>query len=109
MILEGLPDRLGASVESDGVNFALFSGGAEAVELCLYDEYRNETARYFLPRQSDGVWHGFLPGCEPGQRYGYRAHGPWSPARGLRYNPAKLLIDPYARRLDGAFRWAPAI
>ncbi|NND58100.1 MAG: glycogen debranching protein GlgX [Xanthomonadales bacterium] len=109
MILEGAPLRLGASLESDGVNFALWSGGAEAVELCLYDERRNETARHFLPAQSDGIWHGFVPGIGPGQRYGYRAHGPWAPEMGLRFNPAKLLIDPYARCLDGVFSWNPAL
>jgi isoamylase len=109
MILEGSPRQLGPRVENDGVNFALYSGGAEAVELCLYDENRQETARHFLPHQSDGVWYGFLPGCRPGQRYGYRVHGPWSPAKGLRYNPAKLLIDPYTRRLDGVFQWDPAV
>jgi glycogen operon protein len=109
MMLEGCPNRLGARLENDGMNFALYSAGAEAVELCLYDERRHETARHFLPRQSDGVWHGFLPGCLPGQRYGYRVHGPWAPAKGLRHNPAKLLIDPYARRLDGIFHWDPAV
>ena len=109
MILEGCPSRLGACFEKDGVNFALYSGGAEAVELCLYDAHRHETARHFLPRQSNGVWHGFLPGCQSGQRYGYRVHGPWSPEKGLRYNPAKLLIDPYARRLEGGFHWNPAV
>ena len=109
MILEGSPNRLGAWLDDGGVNFALYSGGAEAVELCLHDEHRHETARHFLPMQSEGVWHGFLPGCLPGQRYGYRVHGPWAPAKGLRYNPAKLLIDPYTRRLDGAFIWDPAV
>jgi glycogen operon protein len=109
MILEGSPSRLGDCCENDGVNFALYSGGAEAVELCLYDAHRHETARHFLPGQSNGVWHGFLPGCQSGQRYGYRVHGTWSPAKGLRYNPAKLLIDPYARRLEGGFRWNPAV
>jgi glycogen operon protein len=109
MIQDGNPGRLGSFPEGDGVNFALYSGGAEAVELCLYDEYRRETARHFLPGCSDGIWHGFLPGCQPGQRYGYRVHGPWSPENGLRYNPAKLLIDPYARRLDGVFKWDPAV
>jgi glycogen operon protein len=109
MIQEGNPNRLGTSPEADGVNFALYSGGAEAVELCLFDENRHETARHFLPGQKDGIWHGFLPGCRPGQRYGYRVHGPWLPAKGLRYNPAKLLIDPYARRLDGPFQWNPAV
>jgi len=109
MILEGSPKRLGAGIENGGVNFALYSGGATAVELCLYDEHRHETARHFLPGHKDGVWHGFLPDCMPGQRYGYRVHGPWLPAKGLRYNPAKLLIDPYARRLYGVFQWDPAV
>jgi glycogen operon protein len=109
MIQTGSPNRLGSFFEGEGVNFALYSGGAEAVELCLYDENRHETVKYFLPAQSDGIWHGFLPGCQPGQRYGYRVHGPWSPRKGLRYNPAKLLIDPYARRLDGEFQWNPAV
>jgi isoamylase len=109
MIENGTPNRLGSWLEDGGVNFALYSGGAEAVELCLYDENRHETARHFLPHQTDGVWHGFLPGCKAGQRYGYRVHGPWAPAKGLRFNPAKLLIDPYARRLDGTFKWDPAV
>ncbi len=109
MIQEGIPHKLGSLFESEGVNFALFSSGAEAVELCLYDENRRETAKHFLPGQSEGVWHGFLPGCQPGQRYGYRVHGPWAPERGQRFNPAKLMIDPYARRLDGVFQWNPAV
>jgi glycogen operon protein len=109
MISKGSPNRLGAWLENDGVNFALYSGGAEAVELCLYDEHRQETVKYFLPDQDDGVWHGFVPGGAPGQRYGYRVHGPWSPEKGLRFNPAKLLVDPYARRLDGHFLWDPAV
>lgn len=109
MIQEGNPDRPGTFPDGDGVNFALFSDGAEAVELCLYDENRQETARHSLPMRSDGMWHGYLPGCRPGQRYGYRVHGPWLPERGFRYNPAKLLIDPYARRLEGDFRWDPAV
>jgi len=109
MIQDGSPSSLGAWSVEDGVNFALYSGGAEAVELCLYDGQRRETARHFLPQNKNGVWHGFLPGCQAGQRYGYRVHGPWSPDRGLRHNPAKLLIDPYARSLDGIFRWDPAV
>jgi glycogen operon protein len=109
MIQESSPSPLGAWGREGGVNFALYSGGAEAVELCLYDEQRRETARYFLPEQKDGVWHGFLPGCQAGQCYGYRVHGPWSPDRGLRYNPVKLLIDPYARKLNGTFQWNPAV
>ena len=109
MIREGSPAPLGAQADGEGVNFALYSGGAEAVELCLYDGNRHETARHFMPQCTAGVWHGYLPGCRPGQRYGYRVHGPWAPTRGLRFNPAKLLIDPYARRLDGVFRWDPAV
>ncbi len=109
MIQEGSPAPLGSKADGEGVNFALYSGGAEAVELCLYDEHRHESERHFLPGQTEGVWHGYLPGCKPGQRYGYRVHGPWAPAKGLRYNPAKLLIDPYARRLDGGFQWDSAV
>lgn len=105
----GNPRKLGASVVEDGVNFALHAGAAEAVELCLFDATGEQTERHFLPEQKNGVWHGFLQGCEPGQRYGYRVHGTWDPAAGLRHNPAKLLIDPYARRLQGDVRWAPAV
>jgi len=109
MILAGLSASLGATCDGQGVNFALYASAAEAVELCLYDEHGHPTAHHFLPEQSDGVWNGYLPGCRPGQRYGYRVHGPWSPEDGLRHNPAKLLIDPWARRLDGACRWAPEV
>jgi glycogen operon protein len=109
MMQEGSPTRLGAWLEDGGVNFALFASAAEAVEVCLYDENRHEQTRHFLTGQSDGVWHGFLPGCAAGQRYGYRVHGQWAPALGLRHNPSKLLIDPYTRRLEGRFRWDPAV
>jgi len=105
---EALPP-LGATPDGDGVHFALYSGVAEAVELCLFDEDRQPAARHLLPHQKDGVWHGFLPGCGPGQRYGYRVHGPWDPEKGLRCNPSKLLIDPYALQLDGVFQWGPAV
>jgi glycogen operon protein len=109
MILAGRSSTLGACCDADGVNFALYSTSAEAVELCLFDERGNETARHFLPHSRDGVWAGFLPACRAGQRYGYRVHGAWSPEHGLRHNPAKLLIDPWARRLDGCFQWSPAV
>lgn len=108
-ILAGASASLGATCDAEGVNFALYAGDADAVELCLFDANRQPVGHHFLPGQSDGVWSGYLPGCRPGQRYGYRAHGPWSPAEGLRYNPAKLLIDPWARRLEGGCRWAPAV
>ncbi|WP_424947968.1 glycogen debranching protein GlgX [Candidatus Spongiihabitans sp.] len=103
----GCRDPLGAHWDGDGVNFALYSARAEAVELCLFDAQGNETARLALPDQDDDIWHGYLPGCKPGQRYGYRVHGPYQPAQGLRFNANKLLIDPYARALDGGFSWSP--
>jgi len=109
MIQNGRSNVLGANCLDEGVNFALWSGSAEAVELCLFDEARQQVATHFLPDSKDGTWSGFLPGCAAGQRYGYRVHGSWSPEQGLRHNPAKLLMDPWARRLDGAFRWAPAV
>ena len=109
MIQPGNPATLGASAEKDGVNFAVYAGSASAVELCLFDESGHQAATHYLPEQFNGVWHGFLPGCSAGQRYGYRAHGAWNPDQGLRHNPAKLLLDPYARALSDAFRWDPAV
>jgi len=109
MIGVAQPVSLGASTDGDGVRFALYSGVAEAVELCLFDEHRQQVAQHMLSGPSDGVWHGYVPGCSAGQRYGYRVHGPWDPDQGLRCNPAKLLIDPWARRLEGDYEWAPAV
>jgi len=109
MIEKGTPDRLGPSPDDSGCNFALYSAIAERVELCLFDSSGNATATHDLPERSDGVWHGYLPGCTPGQLYGYRVHGPFDVTRGLRCNPRKLLIDPWARRLQGAFRWTDAV
>ena len=109
MMQSGRPDHPGSHWDGQGVNFALYSSAAEAVELCLFDTDNQQVQCYRLPGQSDGVWHGYLPGCEPGQRYGYRVHGPWLPAEGLRFNPSKLLIDPYARALDGVFEWSGAV
>ena len=103
-IRPGSADIPGATVDADGVNFALWSGVAERVELCLFDAGRNEIS-LDLPACDDGVWHGFVPGCAAGQRYGFRVHGRWDHDAGLRCNPAKLLLDPYARQLDGAFDW----
>ncbi len=86
-----------------GVNFAVYSRHAEAIELCLFDQHgAPETARIRLPVHSDGVWHGFVPGLQVGQLYGLRAHGPYQPSHGQRFNPAKLLLDPFARSLVGA-------
>ncbi|HEY8514616.1 MAG TPA: glycogen debranching protein GlgX [Candidatus Binatia bacterium] len=100
----GAPAPLGATWDGEGVNFAIYSENATAVELCLFDEASNET-RIALRERTGFVWHGYVPGLRPGQRYGYRVHGPYDPARGHRFNPAKLLIDPYARALDGSFTW----
>ncbi len=90
----------GAIFDGVGTNFAMYASAADAVDLCLIDEAGNET-RTRLEEKDAGVWHAFLPMVSPGQRYGYRVHGPWDPARGLRYNPDKLLLDPYARAVHG--------
>jgi isoamylase len=104
----GQPFPLGATYDGAGTNFSLFSEAAERVELCLFDESDHET-RLTLPEMTQLCWHGYLPGVGPGQRYGFRVHGPYDPARGLRCNPAKLLIDPYAKALVGEVRWDPAV
>ena len=91
---------LGATWDGEGTNFAVFSENAEAVELCLLDHERRET-RIPVTQCTAHIWHTYLPGVGPGQRYGYRVHGPWDPARGLMFNPAKFLIDPYAKAIDG--------
>ena len=109
MIETGSPGSLGAHWDGQGVNFALYSSAAEAIELCLFDASGQQQTCISLPSNTDGVWHGYLPGCEPGQHYGYRAHGPWAPEAGQRFNPAKLLIDPYACMLDGSFQWSGAL
>ena len=93
---------LGSTFDGAGTNFALFSGVAEKVELCLIDDDGAET-RIPLEEVDNHVWHAYLPGVSPGQRYGYRVHGPWDPANGKRCDPNKLLVDPYARAFDGKF------
>ena len=103
----GQPYPLGASYDGVGTNFALFSEVADRVELCLFDDSGNE--KRLDVTEADGyVWHCFLPGIGPGQRYGYRVHGPHLPDAGLRCNETKLLLDPYARALDGQVTWDPA-
>ena len=105
----GLPHPLGATWDGGGVNFALFSANATKVELCLFDpKGKRETDRIELPEYTHEVWHGYLPEVRPGQLYGYRVHGPYDPANGHRFNPNKLLIDPYARGLVGDIRWHDA-
>jgi glycogen operon protein len=97
---------LGASCRDGGVNFALYSAYAEAVELCLFDASgEREIGRALLPGRDGDIWHGFLPGAEAGCCYGYRVHGAYAPGLGHRFNPHKLLLDPYARELRGQFRW----
>jgi isoamylase len=100
----GTAAPLGATFDGVGTNFALFSEVAEAVELCLFDDAGTETRRQLTERDA-GVWHGYLPAVQPGQRYGYRVHGPYDPQRGHRCNPAKLLLDPYAKAVDGEISW----
>ncbi|WP_327233643.1 glycogen debranching protein GlgX [Streptomyces sp. NBC_01317] len=99
---------LGAQYDGAGTNFALFSEVAENVELCLVDDDGAEH-RIALPEVDGSVWHGYLPGVGPGQRYGYRVHGPFDPANGLRCNPAKLLLDPYAKAIDGQIDGDPSL
>jgi isoamylase len=99
-VLPGHPFPLGAHPEAGGVRFAVASSVADAVELCLIGEDGSER-RIELTERTFGIWHGLVPGVTPGQRYGYRVHGPYEPGRGLRCNPAKLLVDPYARRISG--------
>lgn len=91
---------LGASYDGAGVNFALYSQVAQKVELCLFDEHDAET-RIEMTEQNSYVWHNYIPGLQPGQRYGYRVYGPYDPMRGLRCNPNKLLLDPYAKAIEG--------
>ena len=106
----GLPYPFGASWDGMGVNFAVFSMHATRLQLCLFDaQGRREVARLDLPEKSVDVWHGYLPHAQPGLVYGFRAHGPYEPHNGLRFNPHKLLLDPYARKLVGNLRWTDAV
>lgn len=106
----GAPYPLGATWDGSGVNFALFSAHATKVELCLFDQSgRRELERVTLPEYTDEIWHGYLPDVRPGQLYGYRVHGPYAPNEGHRFNPHKLLLDPYALELRGEVRWHDAL
>ncbi|HEY5899297.1 MAG TPA: glycogen debranching protein GlgX [Burkholderiales bacterium] len=109
-VKEGLPYPRGATWDGEGVNFALFSAHATRVELCLFDASGQvETARIELPEYRDEVWHGYVPGIGPGAIYGFRVHGPYAPEEGHRFNPNKLLLDPYARAHIGALKWDAAV
>jgi isoamylase len=109
-VQEGRPFPLGSSWDGLGVNFALFSANATKVELCLFDENgETELERIELPEYTDEVWHGYLPDARPGQVYGYRVHGPYLPKEGHRFNPNKLLLDPYAKQIVGEVTWDHAL
>ena len=103
----GSHNVLGAQWDGEGTNFALFSEHATGVELCLFDrpDDAHERERIPLRQRTDQVWHAYLPDVRPRQLYGYRVQGPYDPDRGHRFNPAKLLLDPYARAISGAIRW----
>ena len=104
---EGLPYPLGAHWDGNGTNFALFSANATKVEVCLFDG--DKETRIELPEYTDEIFHGYLPEIGPGQFYGYRVHGPYEPENGHRFNPNKLLLDPYARAHAGTLKWDPAV
>ncbi len=109
LLQQGLVAPLGATPLNGGVNFALFSEHAAAVELCLFDENGKERARLSMPGRTGDIFHGFLPDARPGLLYGYRVHGAWQPLAGDRFNANKLLIDPYARELNGRIIWNDAL
>ncbi|MEM7203074.1 MAG: glycogen debranching protein GlgX [Planctomycetota bacterium] len=108
-LVAGRPEPLGATLDGGGTNFALFSAHAERVELCLFDASGRETARLPLPGRTGDVWHGHAAGVGAGQRYAFRVDGPYAPAAGHRFNPHKLLLDPYARAIDGPVLGRPAM
>src|SRR5678815_1474361 len=104
----GAVHPLGATFDGAGVNFSLFSEHATKVELCLFDgvDETKETHRIPLPEHTDMVWHGYFPDVEPGQLYGFRVHGPFEPQNGHRFNPNKVVLDPYAKAIGRDVRWA---
>ncbi|MBT8410942.1 MAG: glycogen debranching enzyme GlgX, partial [Octadecabacter sp.] len=109
LIEAGTPNPLGATFDGDGVNFAVFSKHATRVTLCLFDDNGVENQIVTLPEREGHIWHGYVRGLRPGQQYGFRMHGPYKPEEGHRFNPYKLLIDPYAKRLTGHPVWHDAL
>src|SRR6185503_8259948 len=108
-VKEGLPSPRGATWDGKGVNFALFSANATKVEVCLFDSAGKERERIELPEYRDETWHAYVPDVGPGTLYGYRVHGPYAPEEGHRFNPNKLVLDPYARSHIGSLLWDPAL
>ena len=110
-LLPADPRYLGATLTDDGANFALWAQAADAVELCLFNEINGHfvETRFALAHRTGPIWHGYLSGVRSGQRYGYRVYGPWNPEQGLRFNAAKLLLDPYTHHIDGAVEYVPEI
>ena len=109
-VFNGKPYPLGAVCDEKGVNFALFSANAEKVELCLFDESgAKELQRFPILENDNNIWHIYLQGVKAGQLYGYRVYGPYEPAKGKRFNPNKLLMDPYAKKLSGEIIWNKAL
>jgi glycogen operon protein len=110
-IWPGRPYPLGATWDGEGINFALFSENAAGVELCLFEgpDQKQESHRIRIEERTDQIWHVYLPEIRPGQHYGYRVHGPYEPESGHRFNPAKLLIDPYAKAISGSIEWSDVV
>jgi isoamylase len=109
-VREGTPHPLGSTFTGDGVNFAVFSAHATQVQVCIFDEAgTTQTGCVTLPEYTDEVWHGFVPGLQPGTRYGLRVHGPYEPEKGHRFNHHKLLLDPYAKAYMGELKWGPEV
>src|SRR5438105_1889317 len=103
----GEPYPRGSTWDGEGVNFALFAANATRVELCIFDPSgRRELQRIEVRERTDEIWHCYLPEARPGTLYGYRVHGPYEPAKGHRFNPNKLLIEPYAKHLEGPLHWS---
>src|SRR5690349_18699398 len=106
-VYPGTPYPLGATWDGEGVNFALFSSNATSVELCLFNhpDDKKEAQKLRMIERTHQIWHMYVPGLKPGQLYGYRVHGPFEPENGHRFNPNKLLIDPYAKTVSGTLKW----
>ena len=109
-VTRGTATPVGATFDGEGVNFAVFSAHAEKIELCLFsDDGRTELQRLVLPERRGDIWHGYVSGLRPGALYGFRAHGPYAPEEGHRFNPNKLLLDPYVRKMHGTVRWSDTL